>query len=66
MGDADCVIVIPAHMAEEIADEAVEMTAYEDFVVDRVKDGATIIGLYPATKEENLALFQTWRTENGR
>jgi len=66
VGDADCVIVIPAHMAEEIADEAVEMTAYEDFVVDRVKDGATIIGLYPATKEENLALFQTWRTENGR
>lgn len=39
---------------------------YEDFVVDRVKDGATIIGPYPATKEENLALFQTWRTENGR
>jgi regulator of RNase E activity RraA len=66
VGDADCVIVIPAHLADEIAEEAVEMTAYEDFVVERVKDGATIIGLYPATKEENLELFKTWREENGR
>ena len=59
-------IVIPAHLAEEIADEAVEMTAYEDFVTERVRAGATIVGLYPATKEENLDLFAKWRKENGR
>lgn len=66
VGDADCVIVIPAHLADEVADEAVEMTAYEDFVVEQVKDGASIIGLYPATKQENLDLFQTWRQQIGR
>lgn len=66
VGDDDSVIVIPAEIADEIADEAVEMTAYEDFVVERVKAGHTIIGLYPATDETNLALFATWRTENGR
>lgn len=66
VGDDDCVIVIPAEIADEIADEAVEMTAYEDFVVEQVKEGATIIGLYPATKDENLALFKTWREANGR
>lgn len=66
VGDDDSVIVIPAEIADEIADEAVEMTAYEDFVVDRVKQGETIIGLYPATKEENLALFSEWRKANGR
>ena len=66
VGDDEGVIVIPAHLAEEIADEAVEMTVYEDFVTERVKEGATIIGLYPATKEENLALFKTWREKNGR
>lgn len=66
VGDADCVIVIPAHLADEVADEAIEMTAYEDFVVERVKAGASIIGLYPATRQENLDRFAAWRTQNGR
>ena len=66
VGDDDCVIVIPAHLAEEVAAEATEMTAYEDFVLEQVKGGATIIGLYPATKEENLELFAKWRKQNNR
>ena len=51
---------------EEIAEEAVEMTAFEDFVVERVQEGASIIGLYPATKEENQEAFVKWREKNGR
>ncbi|MEX6507573.1 ribonuclease activity regulator RraA [Jiella sp. M17.18] len=66
VGDDDCVIVIPAHLAEEVAAEAVEMTAYEDFVVEQVKAGATIIGLYPRTKDAHLAAFEAWRKTNGR
>ncbi|KJZ17553.1 ribonuclease activity regulator RraA [Loktanella sp. S4079] len=66
VGDADCVIVIPAHLADEIATEAVEMTAYEDFVVERVKDGEAIIGLYPCTKDEHRKDFETWRAANNR
>lgn len=66
VGDDDSVIIIPAEIADEIADEAVEMTAYEDFVTERVKAGATIIGLYPATDEKNLDLFAQWRKANGR
>lgn len=66
VGDADCVIVIPADIADEVAAEAVEMTAYEDFVVEQVKDGASIIGLYPATDESNLERFAEWRKANGR
>ncbi|MBT9386213.1 ribonuclease activity regulator RraA [Pseudooceanicola sp. CBS1P-1] len=66
VGDADCVIVIPADIADEIADEAVEMTAYEDFVVHQVKDGATIIGLYPCTKDEHQLAFKAWREAEGR
>lgn len=66
VGDDDSVIVIPAHLAAEIAEEATEMTAYEDFVAERVKAGETIIGLYPATKEENLEIFAAWREKNGR
>ncbi|SFR44469.1 ribonuclease activity regulator RraA [Litoreibacter janthinus] len=66
VGDDDSVIVIPAHLADEVAKEAVEMTAFEDFVLSKVQAGASIIGLYPATKEENLEEFKNWRAEHGR
>ena len=47
-------------------EEATEMTAYEDFVAEQVRGGATIIGLYPATKQENLDKFAAWRKANNR
>jgi regulator of RNase E activity RraA len=66
VGDADGVIVIPAEIADEIAAEAVEMTAYEDFVTERVQGGQSILGLYPPTDEANLATFNEWRQQKGR
>jgi regulator of RNase E activity RraA len=66
VGDADGVIVVPAHLADEIAAEATEMTAYEDFVAEKVAEGRPIPGLYPATDEKNLAEFAAWRGANGR
>lgn len=66
VGDADCVIVIPQHIAAEVADEAVEMTVYEDFVIEQVKAGVPIIGLYPGTKEEHALAFADWRAREGR
>ena len=66
VGDDDCVIVIPSEIADEVADEAVEMTAYEDFVVEQVKNGASIIGLYPGTKDEHRVAFEAWRAKTGR
>ncbi|WP_209037561.1 ribonuclease activity regulator RraA [Mameliella alba] len=66
VGDDDSVIIIPAHLADEIADEAIEMTAYEDFALEQVQNGQTIIGLYPATQEENLKKFAEWRKANNR
>ncbi len=62
----DGVIVIPAHLADEIADEAVEMTAFEDFVAEEVASGRGIFGLYPATDEQTLKDFAIWRMEKGR
>jgi regulator of RNase E activity RraA len=66
VGDTDGVIVIPAHMVEEIAAEAVEMTAYEDFVIERVRGGQKTLGLYPPTDESNLEAFAVWRKQHGR
>lgn len=66
VGDSDGVIVIPAHLAEEIAAEATEMTAYEDFVTEKVAEGRSIVGLYPATDPRILEEFQGWRKQRGR
>ena len=66
VGDNDGVIVIPAHLAEEIAAEAVEMTAYEDFVQEQVAGGASIVGLYPATNPDSLVRFAAWRKQHNR
>jgi regulator of RNase E activity RraA len=66
VGDAEGVVVIPAHMADEIAQEAVEMTAFEDFVTEEVKKGRSILGLYPATEERTRADFAAWRQKNKR
>jgi regulator of RNase E activity RraA len=66
VGDNDGVIVIPAHLADEIAAEATEMTAYEDFVTERVRAGQSITGLYPGTDEANLTEFAAWRARNNR
>jgi regulator of RNase E activity RraA len=66
VGDADGVIIIPAHLADELAAEAVEMTAYEDFVTERVLGGQSILGLYPPTDEKNLTDFVAWRKAKGR
>jgi regulator of RNase E activity RraA len=60
------VIVIPAHIADEIATAAVEIMAYEDFVAERVHAGSGIFGLYPATDPKSLELFAAWRKKNGR
>jgi regulator of RNase E activity RraA len=66
VGDADGCVVIPAHLAGEIADEAVEMTAYEDFVTEKVFEGRSILGLYPATEEQSKVDFAAWRKVRGR
>lgn len=61
VGDKEGVIVIPAHLADEIAEEAIQMTAFEDFVLEQVMDGATIIGLYPPTTAEAREKFEDWK-----
>jgi regulator of RNase E activity RraA len=66
VGDADGVIIVPAEIADEIADEAVEMTVFEDFVIEQVSGGQTTLGLYPPTDEANLKAFAAWRRANGR
>lgn len=66
VGDGEGVVVIPLHLADEISREAEEMTAFEDFVTERVGEGDGIIGLYPATNEKSKTAYEAWRKSNGR
>lgn len=66
VGDGEGVVIIPAGIADDIAAEAVEMTAFEDFVTEKVLEGRSILGLYPPTDEANKAAFETWRKQRGR
>ncbi len=66
VGDGDGVVVLPAHLATEIADEAFEMTAFEDFVAEEVMKGRSILGLYPATEEKTRTDFAAWRKAKAR
>ncbi len=60
VGDGEGVVVIPARMADEVAREASDMTAFEDFVIEKVREGRSILGLYPPTDEQSRRDFQEW------
>ena len=66
VGDGEGVVVIPAHLADEVAEETTEMTAFEDFVTEEVLKGRSILGLYPATEEQTRKDFEAWRKANSR
>ncbi|MGI6247576.1 MAG: ribonuclease activity regulator RraA [Pseudochelatococcus sp.] len=66
VGDRDGVMVVPAHLADEIASECAGMESFEDFVLEQVLEGASIIGLYPCTREEHQRKYEEWRARTGR
>lgn len=66
VGDREGVFIIPAHLADQVADEAVEMTAFEDFVTEEVLKGRSILGLYPPTEQQAKDDFAAWRQAKGR
>src|SRR6266849_9217191 len=59
-GDAEGVVVIPASIANEVAEEAARQTEFEDWVEARVKEGRSIFGLYPPSPETR-AEFESWK-----
>jgi regulator of RNase E activity RraA len=67
VGDREGVTVIPANIVDEIAEEAFQMTAFEDFVTEMVqKHNRSILGLYPPTDPQTNVEFAAWRKANGR
>ena len=64
VGDDEGVVVIPAHLAEEVGADAIEQEKMEVFILERVEQGAKLAGTYPPNAETKAA-FLAWRKERG-
>ena len=60
VGDEEGVVVIPSHLADEVAADAVEQEKMEVFILERVQQGAKLAGTYPPNAETRAA-FADWR-----
>lgn len=60
VGDAEGVVVIPAHLAEEVARDAAAQEAFEEFVSLKVREGRSIFGLYPPDAETQTE-YEAWK-----
>ena len=65
VGDDEGVVAVPADIAAPVADEALEMTAYEDFAAEEVRRGAELFSVYPQT-DLSRQKFEAWRRQRGR
>lgn len=59
VGDGDGVIVIPRHLAAEVARDAAEQERAEEFVLEKIEAGSSIVGVYPMN-EETAAEYEKW------
>ena len=57
--DNDGAIVIPIELAASVAEAGIEQERYERFVQERVKAGASVLGLYPP-EASALAAYEEW------
>lgn len=58
--DGDGAVVVPAGLAAEVADDAVEQDRFERWVQARVEEGRPTIGLYPPNPETK-AEYEAWK-----
>jgi regulator of RNase E activity RraA len=59
VADGDGAVVIPATMAEDIAAAGAEQERFENWVVDEVRRGVPLPGLYPPNAETK-ARYEAW------
>ena len=59
VADRDGAVVIPRHLAAEVARDGLEQERVERFVRKRVDRGASIVGLYPPN-DDAMAAYRRW------
>ncbi len=64
VGDDEGVVVIPQHLADEVAEACEEQEKMEAFILERVQGGAKLAGTYPPN-DDTKAAFAEWRKAKG-
>jgi regulator of RNase E activity RraA len=62
VGDKEGVVVVPRHLAAEVAKDSAEQERLEHWVLAEVKKGQSIFGLYPPN-DENKRRYETARSK---
>jgi regulator of RNase E activity RraA len=65
VGDRDGVVVIPRALADDVARDAAEQEELEEFLLERIAEGAALPGIYPPN-EATKAAFEIWRGKISR
>jgi regulator of RNase E activity RraA len=65
VGDGEGVVVIPRHLADEVAADAAEQETLEIFVMQEIKAGKPLPGVYPPN-EATRARYAQWRRKRRR
>jgi hypothetical protein len=64
--DRDSLVAIPGNIADQIAEEAAEAVAFEEFTAEQVNQGGGVYGLHIPSGERAKAAFAAWRRIKGR
>ena len=64
VGDGEGVVVIPRHLAAEVAEAAIAQEEREVFFTEKILAGASIVGTYPPD-EKTLQEYEAWRKKRG-
>jgi regulator of RNase E activity RraA len=59
VGDRDGVVVIPAALADEVADDAARQELEEEWAASRIEAGESTAGVFPLG-DARRADFETW------
>ena len=63
VGDDDGIMVVPAGIADEVANECLQMTLFEEFVMENVQNGRSIVGLYPLVDNNIAEEYGKWKVD---
>jgi hypothetical protein len=64
--DRTALVVLPATLAEQVAEEAAEAIAFEEFTAEQVNQGGGVYGLHIPSGERARLAFAQWRRMKGR
>ena len=63
VGDGEGVVVLPRHLADEVARDAAEQELLEIFLLQEIQQGRSLPGTYPPNAE-TLARYREWRARS--